>query len=150
MAAVASAAAHDLSSEFREAIPELGATAEDITFAAAREALGTAAGIYVHFTARHRAGFDLIFAAPLQGLGDESLIDAGRSVMDVLIPPSLAVTGDPLTAIRLVEQIISSAHGYATLFLSGFYARRSTNVSVFAEEASETARALALCASRTQ
>ena len=112
----------------------------------ATEALAAAAGAYVRFVVRHRAGFDLIFAAQLRPLADPALGEAGRAVMDTLLPVALELTGDGQAALDLLQQHIAAAHGFAVLHLSGFMSRYSPDVDDVAEGAANASRALAAAA----
>jgi hypothetical protein len=118
LASTAAAAAHRLTHRLRAAQPGVagGDPARDLI-----EASANAAAEYARFIAEHGPGFDLIFARELRGLGDENLIDAGRSLIDTLLPAVLSVTpGDGAAALRLLERQIAAAHGYALLLRSGF------------------------------
>lgn len=113
------------------------------------EATAAAAGVYARFTVEHGAGFDLIFADELRGSGDEELLEAGRRVMDALLPAVLTVTnGDAKKALELLERQIAAAHGYAALLRSGFLQRRQPTVDDVAEHASAIARTLSQAAQR--
>jgi AcrR family transcriptional regulator len=108
------------------------------------DALAVAGGIYTRFVIDHRAGFDLIFAEQLQSLGDPALATAGRAVMDVLLGAALRVTGgEPVGALTLLEQQVAAAHGFATLFLSGFGRRRPTSIDEVVRSSEDTCRLLA-------
>lgn len=110
-------------------------------------ALAATAGVYVRFVVRHGAGLDLIFAEQLRSPADPALAAAGRAVMDVLLSLALDVVGgDPPAALVLLEQHVSAAHGYATLYLSGFGRRRPTDVDEVAAGAVEVSRTLAAAA----
>lgn len=85
-----------------------------------RERLAAAAGAYVAFVARHGAGLDLVFARELRALHDEDLARAGRAVMDPLMELAGEVRPSPSEALRLVEQVVALAHGYATMDRDGF------------------------------
>jgi AcrR family transcriptional regulator len=52
----------------------------------ATEALAATAVAYVRFVARHRAGLEFVFAGELTRLRRPELTEAGRAVMDVLLP----------------------------------------------------------------
>ncbi len=137
LVAVAIRAAELLAAELRAA-PAAGDPAEN---------LAATADVYVRFVVRHRAGLDLIFAEQLQSLADPALAAAGRAVMDLLLPLALDVVGgDPAAALALLEQHVSAAHGYATLYLSGFGRRRPTDVDEVAAGAVEVSRTLAAAA----
>lgn len=84
--------------------------------------LTACAGAYTEFVASSRVGLDMIFAPALRALHDEELADAGRAVMAALMTPARQLTDGPGTALRLVEQVVALAHGYATLDVDGFLA----------------------------
>ncbi|MBB4910046.1 TetR/AcrR family transcriptional regulator [Actinophytocola algeriensis] len=109
------------------------------------ERLAEAGRAYVRFVIRHHAGLDLVFAEQLRG-GDAALAAAGRAVMDRLLPIALDLTGDPLAALDLLEQLTAAAHGYAVLHLSGFLRSRAPAVEDIAESAAKLGRALAAAA----
>jgi AcrR family transcriptional regulator len=106
-----------------------------------REQLAAAASAYVRFVIRHHAGLDLIFDARLR-VGDQALAEAGREVMDILLPIAIELTENPYAAMDLLEKLTATAHGYATLHLSGFLNRRTPGVEDIAARAAEVSRAL--------
>ncbi|MFJ4847326.1 MULTISPECIES: TetR/AcrR family transcriptional regulator [unclassified Streptomyces] len=108
------------------------------------EATAVSAAAYTRFAAENGSGLDLIFAPELQDAGDEDLLQAGRGVMDALLPSVLAVTGgDAREALELLERQIAAAHGYATLLRSGFLSRRHPTIDDVAAHAAAIARSLA-------
>ncbi|NJA58555.1 TetR/AcrR family transcriptional regulator [Streptomyces sp. NEAU-H3] len=108
------------------------------------EATAAAAAAYTRFAAENGSGLDLIFAPELQDTGDEDLLQAGRTVMDALLPSALEVTGgDARSALELLERQIAAAHGYAALLRSGFLSRRHPTVDDVASHAAAIARSLA-------
>ncbi len=86
-----------------------------------RQRLAAAVGAYTEVVSEHRVGFDVIFAPALRDLHDEDLARAGRDVMGLLFGPALELAG-PDAALRLIEQVVVLAHGYATLDADGFLA----------------------------
>jgi AcrR family transcriptional regulator len=113
-----------------------------------RDRLAETARVYVRFVVRHHAGFDLIFDERLR-VGDQALAEAGRAVMDILLPIALEITGDARAALDLLEKHTAAAHGYAVLHLSGFMRSRAPAVGDIAEGAAEVSRALATRDSRS-
>ncbi|GHH27241.1 TetR/AcrR family transcriptional regulator [Streptomyces lanatus] len=108
------------------------------------EATAAAAAAYTRFAAENGSGLDLIFAPELQDAGDEDLLQAGRGVMDALLPSALALTGgDAREALELLERQIAAAHGYAALLRSGFLTRRRPTLDNVASHAAAIARTLA-------
>jgi AcrR family transcriptional regulator len=106
-----------------------------------REQLAETSRAYVRFVVRHHAGLDLIFDERLR-VGDPALAEAGRAVMDILLPIALDITGNAQAALDLLEKLPGVAHGYATLHLSGFLNRRTPDVEDIATRAAEVSRAL--------
>lgn len=142
LAATATAAARELRERLRTAgllpAPE-GSTPDGV------ETSSTGAAVYARFTAELGAGFDLIYSADLQGGDDAELLEAGRAVIDHLLPAVLDVTGgDAPAALELLERQIAAAHGYALLLRSGFMARRNATVDDIADHAAAIARTLAV------
>ncbi|GAB3460873.1 TetR/AcrR family transcriptional regulator [Streptomonospora sediminis] len=108
------------------------------------EATAASAAAYARFAAENGSGLDLIFAPELQNTGDEDLLQAGRTVMDALLPPALAVTGgDARSALELLERQIAGSHGYAVLLRGGFLSRRHPTLDDIASHAAAIARSLA-------
>lgn len=105
------------------------------------EQLAEAIRAYVRFVVRHHAGLDLIFDEHLR-TGDPALAEAGREVMDLLLPIAVDLTENPYAAMDLLEKLTALAHGYATLHLSGFLNRRTPDVEDIAARAAEVSRAL--------
>lgn len=111
--------------------------------AAPAEKLAATAAAYVRFVVAHRAGFDLVFADELKDLPDEERNDAGRAVMDVVLPIALEVAGgDARAALGLLERQTAAAHGYATLHLTGFLRRRAPGLEEIAAQAADISRIL--------
>jgi AcrR family transcriptional regulator len=114
------------------------------------DALAATAGAYVRFVVQRRAGFDLIFADELAELNDPDLAEAGRAVIDVLLPLALQITGgDAYAALNLLEQHTASAHGYAALHISGFLRRRAPSIDDIAAKAAAASRVLATAAQQS-
>ncbi|MCD2195447.1 TetR/AcrR family transcriptional regulator [Actinomycetospora endophytica] len=111
LAAVVTRAADALAAGIARALDEAGPDP--------RERLAAAAGAYTETVSVHRVGFDVIFAPGLRELRDEELARAGRELTGLLFPPALDLAG-PDGALRLVEQVVVLAHGYATLDADGF------------------------------
>jgi len=130
--ATAARAAELLTADLRAAVEKAGDP---------RERLAETARAYVRFVVRHHAGLDLIFDERLR-VGDPALAEAGRAVMDVLLPIALDITGNGAAALDLLEQHTVTAHGYAALHLSGFLRRRAPDVEDIADKAATVSRAL--------
>ena len=70
---------------------------------------------------RPPVGFDLIFATELRTSDDDDLRAAGRRVIDLMMRPCIEISPDLGRALELTQELWTTAHGYATLFLTGFY-----------------------------
>ncbi|GAA2677162.1 MULTISPECIES: TetR/AcrR family transcriptional regulator [Actinosynnema] len=104
--------------------------------------LAAAAGACAVVTARHRAGIDLVFAEELRARDDRALAEAGRAVMDHLLPDALTVTGTPEAALALLEKLVATAHGHAVLLLTGFARRFVPDEQALLASATESAAIL--------
>ena len=107
------------------------------------EQLAEIAEIYVRFVMAHKVGFDLIFATELRESDDGDLRAAGRRVIDLMMRPGIDISPDLGRALELTEELWTTAHGYATLFLTGFYVHDADYVVAAARR---TARRLAQAA----
>lgn len=135
LSAVSATAAHDLNAEIVAAADAAG------TDPAAR--LAAVSGAYVRYVIRTGAGFHVIFAADLYAVPDDARRDRTRALMTTLLDLA-AATGVPTYAqgVRLVEAAIAVAHGYASLYTDGFFARNPTTVDEIATRATDAALAL--------
>ena len=70
---------------------------------------------YATFVAQRRIGFDFIFAPALTRLEREELAEAGRAVINVLLPRTMAIAHDADEALRLMDRHICAAHGLGAL-----------------------------------
>ncbi|GAB1692313.1 TetR/AcrR family transcriptional regulator [Krasilnikovia sp. M28-CT-15] len=135
LAAVSAAAARDLRAEITAAAD---AAAPDPA-----ERLAAAAGAYVRYVVRTGAGFPVIYAAELYELGDEARREQTRALMATLLDLAAATgTRSYQQALLLAEATVAVAHGYASLFVDGFFARKSGTVDDVAARAVEAARTL--------
>jgi AcrR family transcriptional regulator len=85
------------------------------------EQIAAIAETYVRFVMAHKVGFDLVFVPELRCSDDSDLRTAGRHVIDVMMGPCVGVSPDMLRAIELNEELWTSSHGYAALYLTGFF-----------------------------
>ncbi|WP_305784391.1 TetR/AcrR family transcriptional regulator [Symbioplanes lichenis] len=135
LAAVSSVAAHDLRAEIATAAAAAGHDP--------RHRFAAAAATYVRFVARTGAGFDVIFAAELYAVTDPERTERTRALMtDLLTVTAEACAGPPEETVRLVEAMIATAHGYTTLFTTGFWRRAGTPLDEIADRAAAAARSL--------
>jgi AcrR family transcriptional regulator len=135
LSAVSAMAAHDLRAEIVAAAGQAGADPES--------RLAAVAGAYVRYVVRTRAGFPVIFAAELYEFPDDARRQQTRALITTLI--ELAAVTDCAShedAIRLVEATIAVAHGYASLFTDGFFARGAQSVDDIAARATAAAQTL--------
>lgn len=105
--------------------------------------LAAAAAAYTAFYLERGAGLDLIFLPELRALEDPELADAGRRVMDRLLPAAREVAGSAEAAIVLLEQVFAIAHGYAQLHDAPLTARRLASASAVAGAAADAVRLIA-------
>lgn len=135
LAAVATRAAIELTAEMRAAANAAGSDPVD--------RLAATAGAYVRFVSARGAGFDVIFAQELRRLRDADLAEAGRGLMALLLDLTRqAGDVDPGPALRLLEQIITMAHGYTALDTDGFLSGARLSGDDVATRATEGAAAL--------
>ncbi|AXB42578.1 TetR/AcrR family transcriptional regulator [Amycolatopsis albispora] len=135
LAAVATAAARELTEAVRAATDAAGADPAD-RFAAAGSA-------YLRFAVGRGAGFDVIYAAELAALRDEELATAGRELMDLFtgLAEATGARSKPET-LELVGNLIALAHGYAALYRNGLFAAGRYRLEDLAAQAENGARAL--------
>jgi AcrR family transcriptional regulator len=151
LAAAAIAVAEQLTLELDRATAALGDEGAGDATTSAVETLSAVARAYAAFLIERRAGFDLVFAADLEGTKDEQLTSAGRTLMDVFLRPAREVTGgDAPAALLLIEHVLAAAHGYAGLFVGGFLSRRVTETTEIAAQVEAITRALARDAAGTE
>ena len=135
LSAVSATAAHDLRAEIEAAADAAG------TDPSTR--LAAVAGAYVRFVIRTGAGLPVIFAAELYDVPDDARRDQTRALMTTVLDLAAATfTPSYPQVIRLVEATLAVAHGYASLYADGFFARNPTVVDEIATRATEAALAL--------
>jgi AcrR family transcriptional regulator len=135
LAAVAARAAGELADAMRAAVDAAGADPVD--------RLAATAGAYVRFVSARGAGFDVIFARELRPLHDDDLAEAGRELMTLLLDLARQAGHlEPVEALRLLEQLITLAHGFATLDTGEFLARARVSDDDVATRATRAATAL--------
>jgi AcrR family transcriptional regulator len=107
------------------------------------EALATGAAAYALFYLEHGAGLDLVYLPELRELEDRELAEAGRRVMDCLLPVARDITGNADDAIVLLEQVFVIAHGYAQLHHVSISARRLGTPQAVADATAAAVRLVA-------
>ena len=134
LAAVAASAARELAVQVRAAVTAAGVDPVD------RFTATTAT--FVRFAVLRGAGFNVIFSGGLEKLHDRELAEAGRDLMDELLAVTMAADDNPIRdSLELVQQQIALAHGYATLFVSGFF-RTDRSLDDIAGKAARASRKL--------
>ena len=140
LAATAAQTARELAVEMSAAVQEVRRrTGDDVS---AAEALAATAVAYATFVAQRRAGFEFIFADELTRLNCDELAEAGRAVIDVLLPLTMAIAQDPDEALRLMEHHIAAAHGLGALSRGVFAHRGSDDLAALGLEAARVTHTL--------
>ncbi|MDR7276437.1 TetR/AcrR family transcriptional regulator [Catenuloplanes atrovinosus] len=135
LSAVAATAARELASDLAAAADRAG---DDpvARFAAAGAA-------YARFTVRTGAGFLVIFSTELSGVADPERTDATRALMSRWIDLVTATGDRPMQdSLRLIEEQVALAQGYATLYTQGFFHRASVPVEEIATRVEQGSRRL--------
>jgi AcrR family transcriptional regulator len=104
------------------------------------DALAAAAGAYTRYLIERRAGLNVIYADGLQGPDHADLHDAARGLTDQFLMLSLTVAPDPPTALELLEQLFTQAHGYGTFQLDGIFVKQGYSVDQVVAKSTEAAR----------
>jgi AcrR family transcriptional regulator len=135
LSAISATAARDLRAAITAAADAAGTDPAD--------RLAAVAGAYVRYVVRTGAGFHVIYAADLYRVPDDARREQTRALMTTLFDLATA-TGAPSYEedVLLVEATIAVAHGYASLFADGFFARNAGTVDAIAARAVQAARAL--------
>lgn len=106
------------------------------------ERVVAAGRLYVTSLMRDRAGIDVIYSPEVVGGADPDLIEAGRALMDRMMPLAWAVRPDIGSAMSLLDQVLAVCHGYASLYLSGFLNRQPDAFEVVVERTAQAVHAL--------
>ncbi|WP_328613513.1 TetR/AcrR family transcriptional regulator [Amycolatopsis sp. NBC_00355] len=119
--------------------------AERVTEAAAAhddpvDALAAAAGAYTRYLIERRAGMNVIYADGLQGPDHAELHEQTRRLTDQFLMLCLTVAPDPGTALELMEQLFTQAHGYGTFQLDGIFVKHGYSVDQVVAKSTEAAR----------
>ncbi|RZQ66124.1 TetR/AcrR family transcriptional regulator [Amycolatopsis suaedae] len=104
------------------------------------DALAAAAGAYTRYLIERRAGMNVIYAEGLQGPDHTELHEQTRRLTDEFLLRCLAVAPDPATALELMEQLFTQAHGYGTFHLDGVFVRHGYSVDQVVRKSTEAAR----------
>ncbi|GAA1190540.1 TetR/AcrR family transcriptional regulator [Prauserella alba] len=114
LAAVATAVASQLADR-------VAAAAEGMSDPA--DALAAAAGAYTGYVIERRAGMNVIYAGGLQAREYPELTDETRRLTDQFLTLCLAVSDRPESALELMEQLFTQAHGYGMFWLDGVFSK---------------------------
>ncbi|MEV6441896.1 TetR/AcrR family transcriptional regulator [Amycolatopsis sp. NPDC051716] len=119
--------------------------ADRVTAAAAEhdapeEALAAAAGAYTRYLIERRAGMNVLYADGLHGPDHLGLHEQTRRLTDEFLMRCLAVAPDPATALELMEQLFTQAHGYGTFQLDGVFVKHGYSVDLVVQKSTEAAR----------
>ncbi|MFE0027350.1 TetR/AcrR family transcriptional regulator [Amycolatopsis sp. NPDC059021] len=104
------------------------------------DALAAAAGTYTRYLIERRAGMHIIYADGLHESGNEELIEQTRRLTDQFLMLCLTVAPDPPTALELMEQLFTQAHGYGTFHLDGVFVKHGYSVDLTVRKSAEAAR----------
>lgn len=104
------------------------------------DALAGAAGAYTRYLIERRAGMNVIYADGLQGPAHAELHEQTRRLTDQFLMLCLAVAPDPPTALELMEQLFTQAHGYGTFQLDGIFVKHGYSVDQVVAKSTEAAR----------
>ncbi|PWV70985.1 DNA-binding transcriptional regulator, AcrR family [Prauserella marina] len=114
LAAVATAVAGQLADRVRNAAEGL---ADPV------DALAAGCGAYTEYLIERQAGINVIYADGLQGGEHEQLHEQTRRLTDQFLMLCLTVSDHPASALELMEQLFTQAHGYGMFWLEGVFAR---------------------------
>ncbi|SFW48773.1 TetR/AcrR family transcriptional regulator [Amycolatopsis australiensis] len=104
------------------------------------DALAAAAGAYTRYLIERRAGMNVIYADGLHGPDHVELHEQTRRLTDEFLMRCLVVAPDPGTALELMEQLFTQAHGYGTFQLDGVFVKHGYSVDLVVRKSTEAAR----------
>lgn len=104
------------------------------------DALAAAAGAYTRYLIERRAGMNVIYADGLHGPEHVGLHEQTRRLTDEFLMRCLAVAPDPATALELMEQLFTQAHGYGTFQLDGVFVKHGYSADLVVQKSTEAAR----------
>jgi AcrR family transcriptional regulator len=104
------------------------------------DALAAAAGAYTRYLIERRAGMNVLYADGLHGPEHVGLHEQTRRLTDEFLMRCLAVAPDPATALELMEQLFTQAHGYGTFQLDGVFVKHGYSVDLVVKKSTEAAR----------
>ncbi|MGW4057414.1 TetR/AcrR family transcriptional regulator [Amycolatopsis sp. NPDC004747] len=104
------------------------------------DALAAAAGAYTRYLIERRAGMNVIYAEGLHGPEHVGLHEQTRRLTDEFLFRCLTVAPDPATALELMEQLFTQAHGYGTFQLDGVFVKHGYSTDLVVRKSTEAAR----------
>jgi AcrR family transcriptional regulator len=104
------------------------------------DALAAGAGAYTRYLIERRAGMNVIYADGLHSPEHVELLEQTRLLTDEFLMRCLAVAPDPATALELMEQLFTQAHGYGTFQLDGIFVKHGYSVDQVVAKSTEAAR----------
>ena len=104
------------------------------------DALAAAAGAYTRYLIERRAGMNILYADGLHGPEHTHLHEETRRLTDEFLLRCLDVAPDPATALELMEQLFTQAHGYGTFHLDGVFVKHGYSVDQVVAKSAEAAR----------
>lgn len=104
------------------------------------DALAAAAGAYTRYLIERRAGMNVLYADGLHGPEHVELHEQTRRLTDEFLMRCLVVAPDPGTALELMEQLFTQAHGYGTFQLDGVFVKHGYSVDLVVKKSTEAAR----------
>jgi AcrR family transcriptional regulator len=145
LSAAATRLANELTEQLEVARVDLAHDADDR--AAAVETLAELTRKRIEISFARGAGLELVYAEELRDYDDPDRRDATRQLFDLFLWPAMTVTGDAVSAGRLLRQAAALAQGYLGIARSqpGTTAHQAAEL---AEEAAAAVRIVALGATR--
>ncbi|MGV9365786.1 TetR/AcrR family transcriptional regulator [Amycolatopsis sp. NPDC003731] len=121
--------------QLADRVTEAAAGHEDPAYA-----LAAAAGAYTRYVIERRAGMNILYADGLHGPEHTGLHEQTRRLTDEFLLRCLTVAPDPATALELMEQLFTQAHGYGTFQLDGVFVKHGYSVDLVVRKSTEAAR----------
>jgi AcrR family transcriptional regulator len=104
------------------------------------DALAAAASAYTRYVIERRAGLNILYADGLHRPEHTGLHEQTRRLTDEFLLRCLTVVPAPATALELMEQLFTQAHGYGTFQLDGVFVRHGYSVDQVVAKSGEAAR----------
>ena len=107
------------------------------------EQLAAFAAAYVRFAAEERALFDVTFSAGIDENSHPQLAEAGRGLLDILMPVVDRIDSDKGNAFNLLVSVTAAAHGLSLFLQHGVFGAEQDSLQATEERAAHTARSIA-------